>query len=175
MWGWRRLQPAEVAWVLQCFGTQQGRWLQQQIRVGVRRVGDTRRALCLNGGWVSLPRACFTQGDGAQPLRLDCAPIAALLAHELLHQLQRRQGLPVTRQSAWLQCVHLCGGRDPYAYVGHASPRAMLRQFWSAQVEQQAQMWQDHVQAWATGTPLPWAQGMVRAVQAGRLRRRSGR
>lgn len=173
---WRRLLPAEQAFVLQHFGAQQGDWLAQQVRLGLRRVGDSRRALCLNGGWLSFPRACYGGASLQAPLRLDHPAVAGLFAHELLHQLQRSQGLPVTRQAVALHARQLLpgwlGGRDPYAYRAGHSARARLRQFWQAQVEQQAQMWQDHVQALVAGRPDPAWAGVARAVQAGRLRRR---
>ena len=35
---WRRLLPAEQVFVLQHFGAQQGAWLAQQVRLGLRRV-----------------------------------------------------------------------------------------------------------------------------------------
>lgn len=167
---WRRLLPAEHAFVQQHFGAEQAGWLARQVRLGLRRIGDTRRALCLNGGWLSLPRACFGQGQLARPLRLDHPQVAGLLAHELLHAVQRHQGQPVTRQSAWLQCRHLLGGCDPYAYHACGQPRAMLRRFWCAQVEQQAQMWQDHVQALVAGQPDAALALVACAVRQGRLR-----
>lgn len=170
MW-WRRLLPLERDFVRLHFGAEQGDWLAQHIRLGVRRLGDTRRALCLNGGWMSLPRACFVQGDGAQALRLSHPQVAGLLAHELLHQLQRRHGLPVTRQALVLHTRHLIGGVDPYCYSACRNPRALLRQFWHANVEQQAQMWQDHVQSAVAGQPEASLALVAQAVRAGRLRR----
>lgn len=170
---WRRLLPAEQVFVRQHFGSEQGDWLVQQVRLGVRRVGDTRRALCLNGGWLSFPRACYDQNALKQPLRLAHPQVAGLFAHELLHQLQRRQGMPVTRQALALHTRHLLGGCDPYLYSACSAPRALLRQFWHAQVEQQAQIWQDHVQALVAGQPDPAFAGVARAVQAGRLQRRA--
>lgn len=170
---WRRLLPAEQVFVRQHFGEEQGDWLAQQVRLGVRRVGDTRRALCLNGGWMSFPRACYGGESLRQPLRLGQPQVAGLFAHELLHQLQRRQGMPVTRQALALHARHLLGGCDPYLYSACSSPRALLRQFWHVQVEQQAQIWQDHVQALVAGQPHPAYALVVHAVQQGQLRRSS--
>lgn len=155
---WRRLLPAEQAFVRQHFGAEQGDWLAQQVRLGLRRVGDTRRALCLNGGWLSFPRACYDQHALKQPLRLAHPQVA---------------GMPVTRQALALHARHLLGGCDPYLYSACSAPRALLRQFWHAQVEQQAQIWQDHVQALVAGQPDPAFALVARAVQAGRLQRRA--
>ena len=167
---WRPLLAHEAMFARQYFGVEQGDWLVRHVRLGVRRVGDTRRALCLNGGWMSFPRVCFVRQQLAQGLLLQHPQVAGLFAHELLHQLQRRQGLPVTRQALWLQCRMVMGWGDPYEYRRCASATGQLRVFWRAQVEQQAQMWQDHVQAQVAGQPNPCFALLERAVQQGRLR-----
>jgi hypothetical protein len=169
---WRRLLPPEPLFVAQHFGPEQADWLARHIRLGVRRLGDRRRALSLNGGWVSLPRACYAGQALAGVLRLSHPVVAGLFAHELLHALQRRQGLAVTRQSLGLQCRMLLTRHDPYVYARCEHSRTLLRQFWSAQVEQQAQMWQDHVSALVAGQPLASHRGVALAVRAGRFRRR---
>ena len=119
----------------------------RRMRMHVRRLGDTRRALSFNGGFLSFPRYCFVGADPRQPLRLDQPLVAGWLAHEAFHHWQRLQGLPVTREAMRLQWRWWRGGIDPYAYPACASPAALLAQFQSAQVEQQAQMWQDAVMA----------------------------
>ena len=167
---WRRLQPQELQFVSWHFGPEQADWLAHHIRLGVRRLGDCRRALSLNGGWVSLPRACYAGQALTGALRLSHPVVAGLFAHELLHALQRRQGLAVTRQSLGLQCRMLLGRLDPYAYDRCEQAPAMLRRFWRAQVEQQAQMWQDHVTALVAGQPLASHHVLAQAVRAGRLR-----
>lgn len=163
--------PAEQQFITRFFGRAlEG--VTSRIRLAQRRVGDTRRALCLNGGWLSFPVACFEQAQPQQPLRLQHPQVAGLFAHELLHQLQRERGLPVTRQALVLHLQYFLRGCDPYLYSAYSSPRALLRQFWQAQVEQQAQMWQDHVQAQVAGqSDAAWGL-VVQAVQHGRLRRR---
>ena len=168
--GWRGLLAPEQAFVRQFFGERVGNVLIARVQLGVRRWGDTRRALSVNGGWISLPRACFVQGKADQVLQLQHPQVAGIFAHELLHEVQRIQGLPVTRQAVALQCRALLGGCDPYAYACHASRTATLRQFWQANVEQQGQMWQDWVQAQVAGVALPTHALLPLAVQRGRLR-----
>lgn len=170
-WLWRRLLPQEQAFVRQCFGEAQGAWLIAQVRLGQRRLGDTRRALSLYGAWVSLPKAMYVQSDWRQPLRVTHPVVAGLLAHELLHVLQRKQGLAVTRQAFRLQWRFLCWGQDPYCYSCSGSAIQLLRQFWLANVEQQGQMWQDCVQAHVAGQPLASHALLTMAVQRGRFRR----
>lgn len=167
----RSLLPVEQQFIRRIFGAALD-GMAPRVRLGLRRLGDTRRALCLNGGWMSFPRACYAGGRLEGALRLEHPYVAGLFAHELLHQLQRQHGLPVTRQALALHTRHLLGGHDPYLYSACSAPRALLRQFWQAQVEQQAQIWQDHVQALVAGQPDPAFTLVARAVQAGRLRRR---
>jgi len=168
---WRRLLPVEQAFVRSYFGAEVGAALIARVRLGVRRLGDTRRALCLNGGWISLPRPCFTHSALCQPLRLSHPVVAGVLAHELLHEWQRMQGMAVTRESTALQCRWLLLRKNPYLYSYQGNSRALLRQFWLANVEQQAQMWQDYVQAHVAGRPLPSHALIPLAVQSARLRR----
>lgn len=171
-WLWRRLLPAEQDWVRQFFGEVQGAWLIARVRLGQRRLGDTRRALSMCGAWVSLPQAMYGHAALGQPLRLQHPVVAGVLAHELLHVLQRKQGMAVTRQAFVLQCRYLWWREDPYSYSGYRSAVALLRQFWLANVEQQGQMWQDCVQALVAGQPLASHVLLPLAVQRGRLRRR---
>lgn len=168
--GWRGLYPSERAFVQQWFGAQQAAWLVEHVRIGRRRWGDTRRALSLNGGWLSFPRVCFEASDARQPLRLQHPAVAGIVAHELLHALQRCKGLPVTRQAAWLQCKAWLKRQDPYAYQASNQSVRCLRTFWAANVEQQGQMLQDLVQAHTVGQPIAHGSAMLAAVRAGRLR-----
>lgn len=152
-WFWRRaLLPCERDFVRQHFGAALDAQLPT-LRLYLRRVGDTRRALSFNGGRISMPRLCFGVDDPRRPLRLHQPQIAGLFAHELLHQWQRAQGLPVTRQALWLQLRFALGGGDPYAYARCADPVAMRDCFAAAQVEQQGQIWEDHVRACVAGHP----------------------
>lgn len=169
---WRRLLPQERAFVCRWFGQSQGLWLAARVRLGQRRLGDTRRALCLNGGWMSFPKAAFEGQSMRGALLLDHPSVAGLFAHELLHELQRQQGLPVTFQAFWLQYQWLVQGKNPYSYSCPCSSRALLRQFWLANVEQQGQMWQDCVQSAVAGQALTSHAWLPLAVRAGRLRRR---
>ncbi|MBS7778562.1 hypothetical protein [Acidovorax sp. CCYZU-2555] len=148
----RPLLPLERAFVRRHFGATLDAQLPG-LRVYLRRVGDTQRALSFNGGRISMPRICFVAGDPHQPLRLTHAQIAGCFAHELLHQWQRVQGQAVTREAFWLQLRHLCGGRNPYAYARCSDAQVMHDTFLQAQVEQQGQIWEDHVRACVAGQP----------------------
>lgn len=149
----RPLLDGESAFVQTHFGTSlQG--LDGRLRLHLRRLGDTRRALSLPGGHVFMPRACFEGAQLQGPLRLHHPVVAGLFAHELLHQWQRLQGRAVTREAAWLQVKAVCLRRDPYAYTPCGDAAAMLQAFQTAQVEQQGQMWEDHVRACVAGEPL---------------------
>lgn len=142
----------EQAFVREHFGASLDTLLPR-LRLHPRRLGDTRRALSLGGGRIFLPCSFFVQADPRRPLRLDHPQIAGIFAHELLHQWQRLQGLPVTRQAAWLQLKALCTRRDPYAYERCDDAERMLQCFAAAHVEQQGQIWEDHVRACVAGRP----------------------
>lgn len=142
----RPLLPVEWALLDRYFGAPLHRdW--RRMRIHVRRLGDTRRALSFNGGFLSFPSYCFVDGDPRQSLRLDMPLIAGWLAHEAFHHWQRLQGMPVTRAALRLQWRFLRHGDNPYLYASCATAQALLAQFQAAQVEQQAQMWQDMVAA----------------------------
>ncbi|MEG0921266.1 MAG: hypothetical protein RSG22_07640 [Comamonas sp.] len=142
----RPLLPQEWALLDRYFGAPMHRdW--RRMRIHLRRLGDTRRALSFNGGFLSFPGYCFEGGDPRQALRLHVPLIAGWLAHEAFHHWQRLQGVPVTRAALGLQWRYWWFGENPYLYASCASAEALLAQFQSAQVEQQAQMWQDWVAA----------------------------
>ena len=147
LWFWSRcLTQAEWALLDHYFGQPTDpRW--RRMRVHLRRIGDTRRALSFNGGFLSFPGTCFVGGDPRQSLRLDQPIILGWLMHEAYHHWQRLQGRAVTRDAVRLQWRFWRHGDDPYRYAACASPEALLAQFQTAQVEQQAQMWQDAVMA----------------------------
>ena len=126
-----------------------------RLRLYLRRVGDRRRALSMNGGRVFLPASFFDSNDPRQALRLTHPVVAGIFAHELLHQWQRLAGRAVTRQAIWLQVQAICLRRNPYNYQRCATPEAMLTLFLQATVEQQGQIWEDHVHAAVLGEPLP--------------------
>lgn len=88
--------------------------------------------------------------------------IAGIVAHELLHQWQRLQGRAVTREALLLQTRALCLRHDPYAYHRCGDDAAMLQTFLAASVEQQGQIWEDHVSAVVSGRPLA-CMGLVQA------------
>lgn len=168
---WRRLLPQERAFVHAWFGEAQGRWLVARVHLGQRRLGDVDRALCLNGGWMSLPKAAFEGQSMCHALRLDQPDVAGLFAHELLHELQRQQGVAVTWQALLLQCQWLVQRKNPYFYRDSQSPREVLKQFWLGNVEQQGQMWQDCVQAVVAGQALASHALLPLAVGRGKLTR----
>jgi hypothetical protein len=92
--------------------------------------------------------------DPHRPLRLAYPVVAGVFAHELLHQWQRLQGRAVTWEAFGLHLRAACLRRDPYHYQACADPQQMLQCFLDASVEQQGQIWQDHVQALVQGQPL---------------------
>ena len=150
---WRRaLLPQERDFARQHFGNALDALLPK-VHLYLRRIGDTRRALSFNGGRISMPRVCFIGRDPREPLLLSHPQIAGCFAHELLHHWQRARGVAVTRQAAWLQLRYLLGGRCPYAYARCSDAEAMRECFANAQVEQQGQIWEDHVRACVAGEP----------------------
>lgn len=156
----RHLKQEEWALLARYFGPlQHPGWAG--MRLYLRRLGDTRRALSFNGGFLSLPGHCFAAQDPRQCLRLDEPLVAGWLAHEAFHHWQRLQGRAVTREALRLQWRFWRHGIDPYAYTPSASAPGLLAQFQQAQVEQQAQMWQDAVMA-----DIVWRQAPPGAEQA---------
>lgn len=170
-WGrwWRPLLPSERAFILRYFGAEQAHWLALRIRLGLRRIGDTRRALSAPGGWVSLPRSCYEGGHWQQALRLWHPAVAGIFAHELLHALQRRYGRRVTIPALCLQCQFLLWRKDPYSYSCSPLPIKTLKHFWRANVEQQGQMWQDWITSAVAGQPMASHALLAYAVRRGRL------
>ena len=163
---WSRfLLPPEVVFVRRFFGAALDSVLPKQ-RLYLRRLGDTRRALSMNGGRLYLPRAFFEGGNPRKPLRLSHPMIAGIVAHELLHQWQRLQGRAVTREALLLQTKALCLRHDPYVYQRCDDAAAMLQTFIGASVEQQGQIWEDHVSAVVSGRPLA-CMGLVQAHVGG--------
>ena len=150
----RPLFAAEHDFVQLYFGQSLGS-LTPRLRLYVRRIGDRRRALSMNGGRIFLPASFFGNGDPRQPLRLTQPVVAGIFAHELLHQWQRFQGRAVTREALWLQLKASCLRRNPYSYLRCTTPEAMLSRFLQASVEQQGQIWEDHVHAAVLGESLP--------------------
>ena len=88
------------------------------------------------------------------PMIYVVARLPGTFAHELLHQWQRLQGRAVTREALGLHLRAACLRRNPYDYQVCADPQQMLQRFVEAGVEQQGQIWQDHVQALVQGRPL---------------------
>jgi hypothetical protein len=121
---------------------------------------------------MSFPKAAFEGQSMHHALRLEHPSVAGIFAHELLHELQRRQGEPVTAEAFWLQCQWLVQRKNPYFYSCQRSASGLLRQFWLVNVEQQGQMWEDYVQSAVAGQALASHAWLPVAVRAGRLRRR---
>ena len=163
----RHFSEAERAFVRRFFAHSLDA-LQPRLRLYVRRLGDTRRALSMNGGRIFMPRQCFVNGDPAQSLKLSHPYVAGVFAHELLHQWQRLQGVAVTRRAAWLQTKAVCLRQDPYAYESCDDAAQMLKRFTTAGVEQQGQMWQDYVSGCVAGqADLAFADVAVWVASAG--------
>ena len=80
----RGLLPLEHEFVLRHFGHSL-QSLQPRIRLYLRRLGDTRRALSMSGGRIYLPRSFFEAGQPERVLKLDHPAVAGVFAHELLH------------------------------------------------------------------------------------------
>ena len=108
----RPLLVAEQAFVHRFFGASLD-VLLPRMRLYLRRLGDTRRALSMNGGRLYLPRQFFEESNPARPLRLTHPLVAGIFAHELLHQWQRLQGRKVTREALRLQLHAICLKSDP--------------------------------------------------------------
>ena len=161
----RPLLVAEQAFVHRFFGASLDALLPR-MRLYLRRLGDTRRALSMNGGRLYLPRQFFEESNPARPLLLTHPLVAGIFAHELLHQWQRLQGRKVTREALRLQLHAICLKSDPYAYTCGGDEQAMLEVFLQASVEQQGQIWQDHVSAVIAGRPLARMQAVQRHVCA---------
>ena len=161
----RPLLEIERQFVIQHFGASLNRVIPS-LRLYVRRVGDTRRALSMNGGRISMPKACFVGGNPRQSLQLQHPLIAGLFAHELLHQWQRLQGVAVTRKALLLHAKAFCLRHDPYTYCASDDGVAMLKTFRAASVEQQGQMWDDYVRAVVAGASMPCME-QVRTFVAG--------
>ena len=160
----RPLFRAERDFVSQYFGHALDACLPH-LRLYLRRVGDTRRALSLPGGRISLPRNCFVHANPQQALHLQHPQVAGLFAHELLHQWQRQQDRAVTVPAAWLQLKALCTGFDPYAYRAQSEAAAMLALFLRANVEQQGQIWQDYVTACVAGQSVLYMRDVAAHVR----------
>lgn len=127
-----------------------------------------RSCACMCAAWVIAAGRCpstvavfhchalfFKQHDPRQPLRLEHPQVAAIFAHELLHQWQRLHGRAVTREALGLQLQAICLRRNPYHYPRAVTAEAMLACFLRSSVEQQGQMWEDYVQAAVQGEYLP--------------------
>ncbi len=115
------------------------------IDINVRTIGDTNRALSLDGGFMSFPRDYFIDGNPDNGLNLDHPRIASVFGHETLHQLQRLNGVNVTGQAMGLQIQYSLGLSDPYAYKPPMDPADALNTFTNGNVEQQGQMFQDYL------------------------------
>jgi hypothetical protein len=96
--------------------------------------------------WIQMDDQCFEEDDPAHPVRLELFPV---LAHEALHVWQRvhkhcsRYG--VSMEGLWLGVAR---GRDAYEYDREILDSAeLLGVFRRANVEQQAQIFEDYVRS----------------------------
>lgn len=110
-----------------------------------REYGDTDRAFSPPGGGIHLPSRDFVGGDSSNEIDLGSPGAAGEFAHEVLHQLQRQNGVSVTTRAVFSQTLHGLFGGSSYAYTYSNDPQAMLNTFNKAGVESQGQMFQDFV------------------------------
>lgn len=120
------------------------------LDIDIRRIGDTSRALSLDGGFMSFPPSYFPDGNADKELKLSDPNVASVLGHETLHQLQRANGINVTVDALALQVGAFFGGK-PYDYSPSPDPNKMLNTFLSGNVEQQGQMFQDYLSGFLRG------------------------
>ena len=113
--------------------------------INVRQWGDTSRAFSGDGGFLSFPRSYFPNGDPDKELRLADPAVASVVAHEVLHQLQRANGIDVTSQGLALLFREKIFGADNYAYARSPDPAQILDTFVNGSIEQQGKIFQDYV------------------------------
>jgi hypothetical protein len=96
--------------------------------------------------WIQMDDQCFEEDDPGHPVRLELFPV---LAHEALHVWQRvhkqcsRFG--VSMEGLWLGVAR---GRVAYEYDREvAEPAELLAIFQRANIEQQAQIFEDYVRS----------------------------
>jgi RHS repeat-associated protein len=148
--GLRTLSPSETLFLRAHFGKCLDS-LMPKFDVQVRTIGDTSRAISLNGGLISFPKRYFIDGNPDSPLDLSSPNIASIFGHESLHQLQRANGVSVTGRGIGLQLGYSFGLFDPYSYKEIADPTAMLDTFKNGNPERQGQMFQEYLKRYMTG------------------------
>ena len=142
--GLRPLTESERAFLKQHFGACLDSLLDQ-FDINIRSIGNTDRAISMNGGFMSFPSNYFIDGNLDKGLNLDSSGVASVFGHESLHQLQRNNGVNVTMQALFLQILYSLGISDPYSYSPSTDPAVMLGTFKNGNVEQQGQMFQDYL------------------------------
>jgi RHS repeat-associated protein len=96
-------------------------------------------------GDIRLPSDYFIGSDPCADVNLDDAIVAALFAHELLHEWQRQHGASVFWSAFGEHLVATFTPGTAYDYDESEDPQALLETFLNGGVEQQGQIWQDFV------------------------------
>ncbi|MBK9584882.1 MAG: RHS repeat protein [Alphaproteobacteria bacterium] len=143
--GLRPLTQNEVEFIREYFGS----CLDSKLRgfnVFVLHDGDDG-AISLPFGEIGMPRGSFFLREEENELLLDDPGVAAVFGHEVLHQLQRKNGVLVTAHAGSQQIASLItlGLFDPYHYKEHPDPDVMLEKFKNAGPEVQGAMFQRYI------------------------------
>ena len=99
------------------------------------------------GNDIRLPIEMFHNEDVRYMVILSDSSIASTLVHEAFHVWQRQHGQWVTTRGLVRQTLYKLGINDPYQYDVLSTGAEMLKQFKTANVEAQAQMFEDGVTA----------------------------
>ncbi|HKU43441.1 MAG TPA: hypothetical protein VJR89_35005 [Polyangiales bacterium] len=160
----RALHASEVDFLRRYFGASLN---LEPIRVSV---SWGKRSWSPFGQRISLAVRHFRDSEPLDVIDLDDAHSAAVFAHEAMHVWQRQQGRAVTREAIPLQAGYILKRFDPYHYEPSSDPQHMLAKFESANVEQQAKIFEDYVFAERRGQCIePFAE-VVKRVQAASAR-----
>lgn len=109
------------------------------------------RAYSPNGNNIRFPIGMFYNEDARYMIRLSDTRIASTLVHEAFHVWQRQHGQWVTTRGIACQVINSLGLSNPYHYDMYTNSQAMLEQFKAANVEAQAQMFEDGIAALVAG------------------------
>lgn len=149
--GLRPLTQNEVDFIREYFGS----CLDSKLRgfnIFVLHDGDDG-AISLPFGEIGMPRGSFFLREEENELRLDDPGVAAVFGHEVLHQLQRKNGVLVTAHAGLQQITSLItlGLFNPYGYSESRDPDVMLAKFKNAGPEVQGAMFQRYIFLLRTG------------------------
>ena len=103
------------------------------------------------GNDIRLPIEMFHNEDVRYMVVLSDSSIPSTLVHEAFHVWQRQHGQWVTTRGLVRQALYKLGISDPYQYDVLSTGAEMLKQFKTANVESQAQMFEDGVTVMLSG------------------------